>query len=302
MDLTAALRAFVRTIETGSMTAAARDLKLSQPAVSKLVRNLETHTQTKLLERNGRAVHPTEAGRRLYEGSGTALATIDGTLESIRSEQGNISGPLRLHCPVCLGERYLCGIVAAFQQDHPNVAVQLTLENQPPDLLKQNLDIAFRMGVLDDHSLIQTRIGLITRILVASPDYMDRAAPLTDVSSLRNHDTIVTDAVLSPSGILTLKRDRQTVDVPLDPILKTNNAHVLVEALRRGQGVGTAQTLLVSDDLAEGRLVRVLPDYEVAATPLHLTYLPTRHMRPAVRAFADFALQSLRSVDGIVQD
>ena len=127
MDLTAALRAFVRTVERGSITAAARDLGVSQPAVSKLLRNLEEHAGARLLERTTRAVSPTPQGLALYEASGASLAVIDAAVEAIRSDMGNIGGTLRLHGPVCLGESHLHGIVADFQRHHPAVTVDLTL-------------------------------------------------------------------------------------------------------------------------------------------------------------------------------
>jgi DNA-binding transcriptional LysR family regulator len=115
MDITSAIRTFVRVVDRGSMTAAATDLGISQPAVSKLLRNLEAHMGARLLERSSRAMRPTAQGLILYEASGAALSAIDAAIEAVRSDVGAVRGNLRLHGPACIGERHLHRIVAGFR-------------------------------------------------------------------------------------------------------------------------------------------------------------------------------------------
>lgn len=299
MDLTAALRALVRTIERGSITAAARDLGVSQPAVSKLLRNLEGHVGARLIERSARAVRPTPQGLRLYEASGTSLAAIDAALEAVRRDMGEVSGMLRMHAPVCLGESHLHRIVMDFQDRHPAVAVELTLENRAVDMVHENIDVAVRIGRPSDQSHILRRIGIIKRILVAAPEYLLRHAPIRHCQTLSTHAMAVTDAVLSRRGTLTLCKGGTTIEISISPSLRTNNAHVLIEALKAGRGIGPVQLPLVVGDLRTGHLVRVLPQYEVKPSELYLTYPTSRFLRPAVRAFVDFVAPALKSVDGM---
>lgn len=299
MDLTAALRALVRTIERGSITAAARDLGVSQPAVSKLLRNLEAHAGACLLERTARAVRPTPQGLALYEASGTSLAAIDAALEAVRRDMGAISGPLRLHGPVCLGESHLHQIVMAFQTRHPAVSVDLTLENRGVDLVHENIDVAVRIGRPQDQSHILRRIGVIRRILVAAPDYLNRRGAIRRCQALSSLEVIVTDAVLSRQGTLTLCKRGIATEIPITPILRTNNAQVLIAALVAGRGVGPVQLPLVTQELRTGRLIRVLPQYEVKPSELYITYPTARFLRPAVRAFIDFAAPALKAIEGI---
>jgi DNA-binding transcriptional LysR family regulator len=299
VDVTAALRAFIRTIERGSITSAARDLGVSQPAVSKLIRNLEGHTGARLLERSSRAVRPTPIGLALYEASGTSLAAIDAALESVRRDMGEVKGALRLHGPVCLGESHLHGIVADFQRLHPSVSVELTLENRAVDLIHENLDVAFRIGRPTEQTYILRRIGLVRRILVAAPEYLARHRAIRSPLALGTHDVVVTDAVLSRRGTITLVNDKRSAVIPVDPVLKTNNARVLISALLAGRGLGPVQVPLVTDELASGRLVRVLPSYEVRPSELYIIYPTARFLRPAVRALIDFASQALKAVEGI---
>ncbi|MBU3889243.1 LysR family transcriptional regulator [Methylosinus sporium] len=298
MDLAAALRAFLRIVERGSMTAAAADLGVSQPAVSKLLRNLEAHVGARLLERGPRALRPTARGLALYEAAGGPLAAIDAALENLRGEGAEIAGELRLHGPSCIGEVHLRRIVTAFQDAHPHVCVSLSLENRPVDLIFENIDVALRMGRPSERSLIQKRIGFSRRILVASPSYLSRSAPLRDVADLSAHDLLVTDASLR-NGALRLRKRETAEDIPARPKLVTNSAQVLVSALREGRGIATAQLLLVAEELRSGALVRVLPDHEIEPSEFFLVYPSARFLRPVVRAFVDFAAPALRRVEGI---
>lgn len=299
MDLTAALRAFIRTVERGSITAAARDLGVSQPAISKLIRNLETHAGARLLERSSRTVRPTPTGLSLYEASGTSLATIDAALESARRDMEAVKGKLRLHGPVCLGESHLHSIVMAFQRQYPAVSVELTLENRAVDLIYENLDVAVRIGRPKEPSYVLRKVGMIQRILVAAPEYVAQHGPLRAPAALSKHDVAVTDAVLSRQGTITLVKGTRSSSVAIDPVLKTNNARVLIAALLAGQAVGPVQLPLVTNELATGQLVRVLPGYEVRPSELYIVYPTTRFLRPAVRAFVDFAGPALQAIEGI---
>lgn len=280
------------------MTAAASDLGVSQPAVSKLLRNLETHTGARLIERSPRAMRPTAQGLALYDAAGGALAVIDAAIEGVRSDAGAIRGTLRLHGPACIGERHFHRIVAEFQDRYPAVAVELILENRSVDLIHENVDLALRMGRPVDQDLIMRRIGFSKRILVASPDYLDRSGPISACEDLSGHDIVVTNASLH-GGALPLRKGNQKIEVSVRPRLITNNAQVLVDALKAGKGVGTAQVLLVADELKNGVLIRVLPEYEIEPTEFFLVYPSSKFLRPTVRAFVDFAAPALQHIDGI---
>ena len=290
MDLALALRAFVRTVERGSITAASRDLGVSQPAVTKHLRNLERHVGARLLERSSRIVRPTAHGRTLYEASRSALATIDSALEGVRRDMGAIEGPLRFHAPSCIGATHLHRIVMAFQTEYPAVSV---------DLVYENFDLAVKYGRPEGQELIIRRLGLVRRFLVASPEYLSRNGPINSFEQLSAAKIVTTHLVISSRDTLALQNNGETVDVLVRPILRTDNAQVIVDTLLSGQAAGPIQHLLVIKELAEGRLVRILPDYEIRPTEAFLAYPSVRFMRPVVRAFTDFMIPLLRSVEGI---
>jgi len=299
MDLAAALRAFVRTVERGSVSAAARDLAVSQPAISKHLRNLERHVGARLVERSARLTRPTPLGQTLYEESRSALASIDAALEGVRRDMGTIEGPLRVHAPACLGAKHLHPIVLAFCEAHPGVTVDLVLESRAVDLVYENFDLAIRYGRPEGQELIIRRLGLVRRILVAAPSLIARVGPIETAGRLAEVPIVTTPTVLSPRDTLALVRGSETVEAPVRPVLRTNSAEVIVRTLVEGQAAGPVQRLLVGEELADGRLVRILPEYEIRPTEAFLAYPSVRFMRPVVRAFTDFAVAALRRVDGI---
>lgn len=299
MDLALALRAFVRTVERGSVTAAARDLAVSQPAVTKHLRNLEQHVGARLLERSSRLVRPTAHGRTLYEASRGALATIDSALEGVRRDMGAVEGPLRVHAPSCLGAKHFHRIAMAFQARYQDVAIDLVLENRNVDLVYENFDLAIKYGRPEGQELIIRRLGLVRRFLAASPEYLTRFGAITSFAQLSQARIVTTHMVISSRDALTLQGQGETHEIAVRPILRTDNAQVIVDALLSGQVVGPIQQLLVSQEMAEGRLVRILPDYEIRPTEAFLAYPSVRFMRPVVRAFTDFMIPLLRSIEGI---
>ncbi|MCJ2034979.1 LysR family transcriptional regulator [Methylobacterium sp. J-068] len=299
MNCLSALRVFVRVVERGSMTAAGHDLGISQPAVSKVLRDLETHTGTRLLQRSSRAMQLTERGRVLYDATSGALSTIDAALEGVRSGAGSIAGDLHVHGPVCVGERHLSQIVFDFQSRHPDVKVSLTLEDREINLIEANIDLAVRVGRPEAQNLIVRRIGTSRRILVASPDYLARNGTPRSRRDLARHGLLVSTTIVSRQGMITLCRGGAMTEVPAHPVLTTNNPQVLIGALEAGLGIGTAQQLLVVDQLAARRLVRVLPQDEVKPSELFLTYASAKFLKPTVREFIDFMIPALQRVEGI---
>ena len=299
MDLTAALRAFVRTVERGSISAAARDLGVSQPAITKQLKNLEHHVGARLLERSARVVRPTPVGQNLFDSSRSALATIESALEGVSRDMGEIEGLLRIHAPSCIGAKHLHRIVTEFQDKFPRVTVDLFLEDRRVDIVYDNFDVALKYGRPDGQDLIVRRIGRVRRILVAAPRYLKRAGNIKTLEDLREAELITTAAVLTPRDSLKLVRDGQTTEVTVTPIIRTNNAHVLESTLLSGRAAGQIQQLLVAKELAAGKLVRILPDFEVDSTDAYLAFPSVRHMRPSVRAFTDFIVPALRKLEGI---
>lgn len=302
LDIAAALRAFVRTVERGSVTAAARDLKITQPGVTKHLRNLEQHVGARLLERSSRVVRPTAQGQALYDASREALLTIDAALEGARQDLGKVEGHLRLHAPSCIGTKHLHGIVMAFQRLHPAVTADLILDNRDVDLVYENFDVAIKYGRPVSQELIIRRLGSIRRILVAAPSFLERHGPIESIEHLSQINMVASSRSITLADTLTLlDGDGKTFEVPIRPIIRTNSAAVIGASLMRGHAAGPVQQLMVNDELAQGTLLRILPEYEVKPTEAFLAYPSVRFMSSIVRAFSEFAVAELRVIDGIAE-
>lgn len=281
------------------MTAAARDLAVSQPAISKHLRNLEAHVGARLLERSARLVRPTPQGQKLYETSQPALSAIDAAIEGARTNGIEVEGRLRLHAPSCIGAKHLHPIVTQFQALHSRVTVDLVLEERIVDLVHEDYDLALRIGRPEGRDLVVRRLGWSRRILAAAPAYLERVGTIDAPEQLSGLDFVAIASAAVAGDVLALQRGGETVNVPVRPVLRTNSAEVLVSALRTGRAMAPVQHLLVAEDLATGRLVRVLSDYAIRSTEVFLIFPSVRHMRPAVRAFTDFAVPRLRAVEGM---
>jgi DNA-binding transcriptional LysR family regulator len=299
MDLALALRAFVRTVERGSVTAAAKDLGVSQPAVTKHLRNLEAHVGARLVERSSRIVRPTLLGQMLYEASQPALASIEAALEGVRRNMGVIEGLLRVHAPTCIGAKHLHPIVMEFQARHPTVTIDLVFEDRVVDLVFENFDLGIKYGRPDGQGLIIRNLGHIRRILVASSAFLAKHGPVDTLARLTEIDLVTTAAVLSPHDTLLLQRGSEEAEVRVRATLRTNNSNVIVNSLMTGRVAGPVQHLLVHDELEDGILVRILPEYEVRSHEIFMAYPSVRFMRPVVRAFTDFVVPRLKAVEGI---
>ncbi|MDY8107586.1 LysR family transcriptional regulator [Fulvimarina sp. 2208YS6-2-32] len=299
MDVTSALRAFARTIERGSMTGAADDLGVSQPAISKHLANLERHVKARLLERSPRHVRATAAGQALYEATRSGLAAIDAAMEGIRVETGAIEGSLRIHAQSCVGGKVIHPIVMAFQRDHPNVSVDLVLENRAIDLVFDNFDMAIRYSRPENQDVVVRKIGTVERLLVASPAFLDAVGGIDSPGRLEGMKLVTTAQVISPRKMLTLTRNGVHREIPVQPFLHTNDANVILNTLLAGHACGPIQTLFAGEALRDGRLVRVLPDYAVSSAEMVLAYPSVRFMRPVVRAFADRLIADIKSIDGV---
>jgi DNA-binding transcriptional LysR family regulator len=212
---------------------------------------------------------------------------------------GEVEGLLRVHAPTCLGARHLHPIVLAFQRRFPTVTVDLVLEDRAVDLVYEGFDIGVKYGRPEGKDIIIRRLGRIRRILAAAPSFLARAGPIDSIERLSEVDVVTTAAVLSPRDTLSLQRGGETVETRVRAVLRTNNPQVITSTLLGGHAAGPVQQLLVLDELADGRLVRILPEYEVRSNDVFWAYPSVRFMRPAVRAFTDFVVPALRAVEGI---
>ena len=286
MDRLDELHVFIGILDAGSMAAAARKLGRSPAAVTRILGVLETRAGARLFERSTRRLTPTEAGLRLADGARRLLADYDAALQPPGATAPR--GLLRVTAPTVFGRRHVAPVVTRFLARHPAVQVDLLLSDRNVDLIEDGIDAAVRIGPLAHMSLVARRLGEVRRVTVASPDYLERRGTPDTPAALAGHELIMSTAVRNLAEWRYRMDGREHV-VRYSPRLRINDTEAMLAAARDGFGIARALSYQVAPDLAAGRLLRLLPDYEPEGVPVHLVLRSSRHMPPRLRAFVDFA-------------
>lgn len=289
MDRLTAMEAFVRVAETRSFSEAARRLNASKSVVSRQVAALEATLGARLFHRTTRSLTLTEAGQGFYEKAARILADIDEATASVSQLQAAPRGRLRVNAPTSFGIHHLMSAIPAFLARHPEVEIDMTLNDRFVDLVDEGFDMAVRIGRLADSSLVARRLAPVQRVVCASPAYLAaRGVPMTP-DDLPAHSCLCYSYMALSDEWRFITAEGGPWPVEVRGPLRTNNGDALREAVLQGVGLGYLPTFIIGEDLQAGRVVAVLADYvppEGAA--VHAVYPHARHLSPKVRAFVDF--------------
>lgn len=298
MDRLAAMKTFVRVAERGTLSGAARELGLTQPAVSQQIAALERHLKVQLVNRSTRRLSLTEAGETYYRQARQILQSVEEAEESAACARTQLSGTLRLHGPVGFGQMHLAPAVIDFQRAHPDLAIELVLDDRVADVIAEGIDVAIRLGELKSSGLIARKLATFERILVASPDYLAAYGEPQTPDDLARHRHV--RFAWSPLGeAIPLIGPLGTITVPVRSAFLANNAFVLNMALCSGLGIGGAQVPLVRALLDEGKLVRVLPDHAYAPMEIHAVHAASHFVPRKVRAFIEHLSAGMKDIAGL---
>ncbi|MGY4175975.1 DNA-binding transcriptional LysR family regulator [Bradyrhizobium sp. USDA 4518] len=301
MDRFITMATFVRVAELGSLSAAARELGLTQPAVSQQVAALERRLGVRLLNRSTRRLALTEAGERYHIQARRILEAVTEVEDGVTEAAGTLSGILRVHAPVGFGQAHVAPILIGFQRLHPKLAVELITDDRYADLIGEAVDVAIRLGTLASPGLVARRLAMLRRILVASPEYVAVEGCPQTPEDLARHPH-VRFSWSAAGDVLSLNGPDGPLEVRVRSRFLANNTFVLVEAIRAGIGVGGAQVPLVQPLLENGALVRVMEDYAYAPLELHAIYPSGRFVPRRVRAFVDHLAAALPTIPGLERE
>ena len=283
MDRLVAMQSFVRTVERGSFAAAAAASGLSPAMVGNHVRFLEARLGAPLLHRNTRRQSITEFGRSYYERCRAILAEIEAAEAGASALLADPRGLLRVTAPLSLGTTVLPRIVTAYMQRHPEVHVDLVLGDHRLDLLTDRLDAAIRVGTLPDSGLIARALPPMQLVVCASPAYLAAQGTPGLAAELAAHECL--DFFHTEPNLWRLRGPDGDAAVPVSGRLRINNGQALRAAALEGAGIIMAPFAVVADDLANGRLVRLLADHAAPSLPLHILTLPNTNAAPKLRSF-----------------
>jgi len=279
-------------VESGSFTRAADRLGVSKAHVSKQVQELEAALGVRLLHRTTRRIALTDAGRLYLDYARQARELLGDGERAVSAVRTEVDGLLRLTAPTSFGDAFLVDLLADFRARHPQVRFDVDLSIGQRDLIGEGFDFAFRMARTLDPSLIARGIGVVRELIVASPDFLARHAPhgITEPQQLGALETL-RNRSFRDDGQWTLQRGDDSVTVPMQGSLAINHFIGMRRAALRGIGIARLPRYLVIDELRNGRLVELLPEWRLPVTPVALVYPSREHLPQRARVFRDFVFE-----------
>jgi DNA-binding transcriptional LysR family regulator len=296
MDRLTAMELFLRIVETGSLSAAAREFDTSQPSVSRQLRALERRLGARLLNRTTRHLTLTEAGRGFYDDCRQIVASVQAAEGSVGMLQASLRGSLKINTSVALGQQFIAPLVQKFWRRHTGLTVDLTLNERFVDLVEEGIDVAVRFGDPQDVNLVARRLGYTRRVIVATPGYLRRHGTPKVPSDLATHNCVLFNYPATPDW--TLNGANGEVKVRVTGTFRANNGHVIRGAILDGIGVGWIPEALIHDKISSGAVREILTQYAMQPLDVHALYATTRHLPAKVRAFVDFLKEEFSSIPG----
>ena len=280
------LRLYTRVARLGSFSAAAREAGLAQSQVSRMIAELEAGLGARLLSRTTRAVVPTEAGVEFLARMEPILAAIDDAENSVR-ETGELRGLLRISMPSTMGIRVVLPRLAAFTDLHPQLHVEILLDDRWQDMVREAVDVGIRVGNLPDAAGTAKIVGKMHRVIVASPTYLARLGMPEQPEDLSRH-RIIGGPAGGHASSWQFQRDGRTRSIDVQPVLTINDTAGALAAACGGLGITSTTSWACRTECGDGALVHLLPEWNMATIPVHAYFPMGRTTRMAARAFVDF--------------
>ena len=295
MDRLDELAVFLAILDAGGLARGGLRLGRSPAAVTRALAALEARAGVRLVERTTRKLAPTEAGRRLADQARRVLADYAAAV-SAETGAGPLRGRIGVTAPLVFGRRHVTPMVTAFLDAHPQTSVELQLSDRYLDLIDEHLDVAVRIGPLADSALVARKVGEVRRVTAAAPAYLARAGTPRTPADLADHATLQTISRPVAPEWRYRGRDGRDLAVRIAPRLSVSDVDATLAAARDGHGITRALSYQVAEDLAAGRLVRLLTAFEPPPLPVQLV-APSLRLAPArVRALLDHAAAALAAL------
>ena len=288
MDRLLAMEMFVRVVETGSFSKAAREFNTTQPTVTKQVAATEARLKVRLLNRNTRGVSLTESGALYYEKCKSIVRDAQEADSIVKLRQSQAQGLLRIGTSTAFGRRIVVPLALEFMARHPQVQVDLSFEDRYVDLVAQGVDVAIRMGKLADSSLGARFLGMNPWVMVAAPAYLAQHGTPKKAQDLSAHVALIYSSVVGDDVWHLHTPKGEPVTVPVSGRLRSNNVSAVLAAARAGLGIALMPRYVASDSLASGHVAEVLADHGLDAQEIHAVFPSPKLVPGKVSSFIAF--------------
>lgn len=290
-DRVALMETFIRIVEAGSLSAAASQLGSTQPTISRRLQTLERLLGVRLLQRSTHAMTLTDDGARCYERGKELIAGWRSFESDLRGAGDEPAGHLRVMAPHAFGQHQFIGPLADYLARYPRMSVEWVLQDRIPDFTAEGFDCSIRVGAITDQSVVAVRLGEIPRIAIAAPSLLESAGlgvpPPTRPEALERLPWMALQTFYRNEVALTHAATGETVSFPIRPRLSTDGLYAIRTAAILGVGAALASAWALRDELASGRLVHLVPEWQAAPLPVYLIYPPARFYPARLRRFID---------------
>jgi DNA-binding transcriptional LysR family regulator len=294
MDQLIGMRAFVRVVQTGNFSAAAREQNTSQATISKRVAGLESMLGVKLLTRTSRELALTEAGTRYYEKCQAILTELDEADADAREQVASPKGLLRIAAPIAIARLILSPLLAAFTKQYPEITVEIAASDKHVDLIEEGIDAAIRAKQLEDSSLIARHLDDNPMLLAASPDYIASNGKPETPEDLAGHTCIIYTNFATPN-VWQFTKEAQEYSVHVNGTVRSSSGDVNLEAALNGLGIVALPHWMLKQHFESGQLVPLLPEYKGMSVPINIIYPQNRYIPLKVRCFVDFLRENFHA-------
>ncbi|MEZ7845990.1 MAG: LysR family transcriptional regulator [Rhodospirillales bacterium] len=296
MDQQGEMAVFVRVVEHESFSSAARALKLTPSAVSKLIGRLEDRLGARLLNRTTRRLSMTEEGHAFYQRCVPILSAIDEAEMAVTELHAEPRGLLKVNASTAFGQFHIQPLIPKFLERHPDLRIQLTLSDSLVNLVEEEVDVAIRIADMPDSTLIAKKLSAVHRTVAAAPSYIEKFGIPKSPEDLKNHNCLTLSFETSLNQ-WEFKGSDGPQRIRVRGSFETNNAAALYEAGLAGLGLFRAANFVVGSDFKEGRLIPVLEDYEmINQVNIYAVYPHSKHLSPKVRAFVDLMIDAFTPI------
>jgi len=287
MSILPYLETFSAVVENGSFTAAADALGISKPVVSKQVSQLERHLGVQLLQRTTRRLHLTQAGEVFASYSHRIMSDVREAEQSVLPLQSEPQGRLRISAPESLATSLLPEVLLSFQQQFPLIELDIHISGRLVDLVEEGIDVALRVGELEDSSLIARLLMPCSFHACASPEYLKKHGTPKHPGELEAHNCMIYSQAPHPENWLFRDEQGKSINIKVKGNLRSDTGHILMSAALNGNGIFIGPTFMIARALEEGQLETILDDYTVVTTGLYAVYPYSKLVSTKVRAFVD---------------
>jgi len=288
MDRFENMETFIRVVEAGSITDAAERLDVAKSAVSRRLKDLESHLGVELFHRTTRRMNLTDTGRAYYH---QCVRILDDVLEAelgTSQAHGTLKGSLKVALPLSFGLMHLGPAINDFLKLHPEIEFDLDFNDRQIDVIEEGFDLAIRIARLPDSSLIARKLTTMQTVLCASPEYLHNAGTPAKPDDLAHHHCLVYSLIRDSQLWVFNDKHDETQRVRLNPYIKSSNGEYLRDAAVSGLGIILIPTFIAYQEIERGNLIPLLTEYRYPEIDAYALYPPTRHLSQRVRTFVDF--------------